>query len=242
MSDEKIILLTEYGSRAHGTNTEFSDNDYMGIFVEPKEYVTGILHMDTQERKSAVKGERSGVGDQDTTLYPMRKWSALAAKGNPTVLTPLFKTSHESITGAGKRLIANRDIFLSKECGERFLGYMISQRKAMLGLRNKKTNRPELVHTHGFDSKFAYHMLRLGIQGQELMNTGKLTLPMRAPDIDTLMGVRNGEYTKDEVIDWSYSLEGFLRDTIDSSTLPNHPDIAAINVLLHDIYMEEWRS
>jgi len=243
LSDERIILKMEYGSRAHGTNTVDSDSDFMGVFVEPKEYVTGILHMDTQERKSAVKGTRSTAVDHDTVLYPLRKWAALAAKGNPTVLTVLFgqEDKYEVLTASGLNLLMNKRMFLSKQVGERFLGYMISQRNALLGTRNKKTNRPELVHKHGYDTKFAYHMLRLGIQGIEVMNTQRISLPMIPQNVNELLQIRNGEIDKQEMLDWSYKLEKNLRADINLSTLPDEPDVTGINKMLHGIYETEWR-
>ncbi len=238
---ENIILLMEYGSTAHGTNTVDSDRDYMGIFVEPKEYVTGILHMDTQERKSAIKGERSTASDTDTTLYPLRKWAALAAKGNPTVLTVLFGQNYESISASGFNLAMHPEYFLSKQVGERFLGYMVSQRSALIGTRNKRTNRPELIHKYGYDTKFAYHMLRLGIQGIEVMNTHRLSLPMIPQNVKELLEVRNGEVNKEDMLSWSYMLEDNLRKSIQVSTLPDEPNVAKINELLHGIYEYEWR-
>lgn len=239
---ENIILKMEYGSRAHGTNTVDSDSDFMGIFVEPKEYVTGMLHMDTQERKSAVKGARSTSVDTDTVLYPLRKWAALAAKGNPTVLSVLFGSKYEVITGNGLNLCMHRDKFVSTQAGERFLGYMISQRKALLGERNKKTNRPELVHKYGYDTKFAYHMIRLGVQGVELMRTGELKLPMNERQIEFLMAIRNGEPDKETMLQSSYELEEKLREAIEGSQLPANPDVDGINKLLHTIYDYEWRN
>jgi len=240
---ERIIMKMEYGSRAHGTNTVDSDSDFMGVFVEPKEYVTGILHMDTQERKSAVRGARSTAVDSDTVLYPLRKWAALAAKGNPTVLTVLFgqEDKYEVLTASGINLMLHRDWFLSKQVGERFLGYMVSQRKALLGTRNKKTNRPELVHKYGYDTKFAYHMVRLGIQGIQMMETGKLELPMNERHIDFLMSIRNGSHNKESMLQSSYEIEEKLLKAIEDTELPDEPNVEAINGLLHTIYETEWR-
>jgi len=50
----------------------------------------------------------------------------------------------------------------------------------MLGVRSH-TSRPELEAEHGFDAKFAMHMIRLGIQGIEYMESGKTTLPLADP-------------------------------------------------------------
>lgn len=239
---DNVILLCEYGSRAHGTDTEFSDHDKMGIYVEPIDAVLGINSVDTVQKSTAAKGARSTKDDTDTTYYPLRKWASLAAHGNPTVLTPLFIPSfaHEIQNEYMWRIIGNRDLFISKEAGNRFLGYMRSQRDALTGKRNKKTNRPELIHTHGFDTKFAYHMIRLGVLGIELMETGKMTLPMVDTDAAYLLDIRNGKFTKNEVLRVVELLDAILVNGIKNSDLPDKPDVDGINNLLISIQTDYW--
>ena len=48
----------------------------------------------------------------------------------------------------------------------------------MTGQAGAHTNRPELVAVHGYDTKYAMHALRLGLQGIELLTTGRITLPV----------------------------------------------------------------
>lgn len=211
----KTILLCEYGSTAHGTNTPDSDRDHMGIYIESVDAVLGLNNEDTRHSSTAAKGSRSAAADTDTTLYPLRKWATLAARGNPTVLTPLFVNEHISITDDGRTLLRERGLFITAEAGHRFLGYMRSQRDAMTGMRNKRTNRPELVHTHGYDTKFAYHMIRLGMLGIELMQTG-------------------------QVLDYSRQLEGVLERAIETTDLAAHPNIRRINELLIELQVNAW--
>jgi predicted nucleotidyltransferase len=237
----KTILSLEYGSRAHGTHTVDSDSDIMSIFVEDPGFVTGIDTIDTQASSTAGVSSRSGVGDTDETAYPLRKFAALAAHGNPTVLTAFFVPVYIEQTFMGRKLVVNRNLFLSKQAGARFLGYMRGQRDAMTGLKNKRTNRPELIHKFGYDTKFAYHMIRLGMQGIELMNTGRVSLPMIPFQIDELMSIRKGETSREDVLDYSWYLDEKLKSAIDWSDLPDAPDRAKINQLLHEIYMEVWK-
>lgn len=242
MANENVILLTEYGSRAHGTHTEDSDHDLMGIYVEPMSAVLGLYHKDTIQKSTAVDGGRSMRGDTDTTLYPLRKWASLAAQGNPTVLTTLFTDgdSVQDVTMTGDWLRQDADAFISKEAGKRFLGYAKSQRDALTGMRNKRTNRPELVHKYGYDTKFAYHMVRLQLLGIELMQTGRMTLPMSPSDIAVLMAIRNGGWDKEELLAYSDMLDDWLKTEISASGLPDRPDYDRINGLLGCIYLEEW--
>jgi hypothetical protein len=52
----------------------------------------------------------------------------------------------------------------------------------MTGQAAAYTNRPELVAVHGYDTKYAMHALRLGLQGVELLSSGKITFPVPEPD------------------------------------------------------------
>ena len=60
----------------------------------------------------------------------------------------------------------------------------------MTGEPGAHTNRPELVAVHGYDTKYAMHALRLGLQGVELLTTGRITLPV--PDRTAATCVRSG--------------------------------------------------
>jgi predicted nucleotidyltransferase len=234
----RTILLYEYGSRLYGTDTEESDHDLMGIMVEPKEYVLGLEQFDQYQ---TVKSARSTVDDVDETIYSLRKWATLAAKGNPTVQMALFASSYEVSTSLGALIVSSKDVFLSKEAGKRYLGYMSGQRKAMTGERNKRTNRPELVNKYGYDTKFAYHMLRLGLQGVELMDTGAIELPMKPKNIEYLLAVRSGDVSLDEVFASADRLAVLLEDAINNSRLPEFANYSKVNNLLTTIYEETWK-
>lgn len=237
---ELLLLSGEYGSRAYGTNTVESDRDVVRVFVEKPKYITGTYSQKVAQYSTAEEGQRSTRVDEDTAEYGLQKFAALCAQGNPSVLAVLFLGGYDYMSDLGEKLIHHRSLFVSKDSGKRFGGYMVSQRMAMTGERNKRTNRPELVHTYGYDTKFAYHVIRLGMLGNELMNTGKIKLPMRDEDVEILMKIRAGKYSKDEVLEMSKKLETELDQAIKESILPDHADRDAISKLMHEIYMEAW--
>ncbi len=70
---------------------------------------------------------------------------------------------------------------MSRQAAGRYLGYLKGQKAAMTGQPGAHTNRPELVATHGYDTKYAMHAVRLGLQGIELLTTGRITLPVPEP-------------------------------------------------------------
>ncbi len=79
---------------------------------------------------------------------------------------------------AAAELTDNAHRFVSRQAAARFLGYRHAQRAAMTGARGAHTSRPELVAVHGYHTKYAMHALRLGLQGIELLTTGRMTLPV----------------------------------------------------------------
>ena len=239
------IYLTMSGSQLYGTNLDDTDRDEMGIYIEHPTYVTGLHSAPTLGQRSQPDGARSGPGDLDRKVYGLRKFAELAGNGNPTVLLLLFVPDEYRIieTEQSRLLLESADLFVSKQAGHRFLGYLDSQREQLLRRNGSKhTNRPELVEKYGYDTKFAYHALRLGLQGIELMRTGSIRLPMSADHCEWLLDIRRGGATFDEVSRWLTGLRFGLECEIARTTLPDEPDWDAINRLCHRLYISAWRE
>ena len=236
------ILRAEVGSRAYGTHNEFSDTDLAEIVIEPPEYVTGLSTWDIKMVQTAGEGNRSTKDDTDTTIYGLNKFCSLAAAGNPSVLSILFlgDDSYDILEPAAQTLIKYRDMFVSQAAVRRHLGYMTSQRAAFTGMRNKRTNRPELIHQFGYDSKFGYHMIRLGMLGLEVCKTGTMTLPMEESDVATLMDIRNGVPSKEDILALSEALELSIELALETTTLPEKANFDEISKIMHSLYLQEW--
>ena len=238
------ILRTVVGSTVHGTAVSGQDDlDLMGICVEPPEYVVGLRRFDQYIFRTQPEGVRSGPGDVDLTVYSARKWCRLALAGNPTVLLPLFVSEAHivSITDAGKELRNMAYAFASKRAGKAFLGYMTQQRERLIGVRGgKHTNRPELIEKYGYDSKYAAHMIRLGLQGVEFMTTGKLELPANEETRSTLIAVRTGQMPYDDILTLAADLERQVEDLLVTSPLPRDANEAVVESWLLCTYHEAW--
>jgi hypothetical protein len=110
-----------------------------------------------------------------------------------------------------------------------------------LGTRGqKRVNRPELVDTHGFDTKYAMHAARLGYQGLELLGTGGLTLPMPEPERSRVMAIRTGDRTYEETIAEIEDVEQRLADALERTTLPPEPDRVAVDRFLVHAHRRAW--
>ena len=174
------ILRGIVGSTASGTSLDGQeDRDEMGIFIEPAINVCGLTPIDHYMYRSKPDGVRSEPGDLDLSMYSLRKFCRLAAKGNPSVLMLLYLPEYLEIDSLGEELVSIRDAFISTDAANSYLGYLVSQKRALNGERSKKVTRPELVSKHGYDTKFAAHALRLGLQGVEYLLEGNISLPIR---------------------------------------------------------------
>ena len=240
------ILRVLVGSGVHGTAVEGQDDrDEMGICIEPPEYVVGLRPFEQYIFRTQPDGARSGPGDLDLVVYSLRKWLRLALDGNPTILLPLFVPDDEivAVDEFGLELRANGPRFLSRRAGDRFAGYLRAQRERMLGIRGgRHTNRPELVELYGFDTKYAMHMVRLGVQGVELLETGRITLPIAEPWLSWLRDLRQGRHTRDEALAAAAELEARLGALASSSALPPEPDRDAADRWLVDVYRRAWAA
>lgn len=122
-----IIFKALVGSHAYGTNIEGSDEDFKGVYLQSPEEV---LNLGYREQVTVNK---------DEVYYELRRFIELCCTGNPTMLELLYmpddciKIIHPSF----KRIVEQREKFLSKSCKFSFGGYAISQIGKARGLGKK---------------------------------------------------------------------------------------------------------
>jgi predicted nucleotidyltransferase len=245
-----MMLRVLVGSTVHGTAIEgMDDRDEMGICVEPPQSVIGLNEFKhysfrTAEQRQPTKDGNSPPslpGDLDLTVYSLRRYVALAAAGNPSMLLPLF-VPEDAVLYAnefGRELRAYRHMFISRKLGLRFKHYLHNQRRGMLGERNTPS-RAELREQHSFDSKYAAHAIRLGIQGVELLTTGELTLPIESKMLAELRALRQGQRSLEWALAQTERYEQQIDAGLESTRLPAEPDWMEINRWLVDVHRRHW--
>lgn len=240
---ESLIHLFVGGSELHGAKVgQTDDTDIYGIYIERPEEVLGLDSMEHFVWSTAGNDRRNGPDDVDVTLYSLRKWAGMAAKGNATALHFLFADPCEIPPRWWRKIQHKAKLFLSRNSARQFVGFADSQFKRLTGEkgRGKKGQRPEYICAFGYDTKAAMHGLRLLYECLELMKFGRITLPR--PEKDLLIEVRSGKWTFERVLNHAQRLFKEVEDAVESSPLPDRVNRHAISQLLAQMQMEFWKD
>ncbi|WP_445150929.1 DNA polymerase beta superfamily protein [Baekduia sp. Peel2402] len=244
VATEGCILRGLVGSTVHGlSNPGTDDRDEMGVCIESEDYILGLRRFEHCVARTQPEGHPSGPGDVDLTIYGLRKFARLAIKGSPTVLLLFFVAGDDVLhrDPLGEQLQQLAPAFLSRRTGRAFLGYLDAQARSLRGERHATRTR-ELSATHGYDTKYAMHALRIGHQGIELLQTGRISLPVAEPDRTRLRGVRAGEPPLSEILEQIEDATERLRAAADAADLPPDADLARIDAFLGDAYRTAWAA
>ncbi|HDN26228.1 MAG TPA: hypothetical protein ENG03_03870 [Thioploca sp.] len=92
---------------------------------------------------------------------------------------------------------------------------MIEERLSKVG------HRKNLITKYGFDTKFASHLVRLLLEGKELVSTGEIAFPLSYKQ--TVLDIKEGKWTIKEVLDYAEQLEAETDIAAEKSELPSKP-------------------
>lgn len=107
-------------------------------------------------------------------------------------------------------------------------------------LENRNKDRHGLEEKYGYDTKNAMHLVRLLQQGEELLQTGELTLPR--PNAKELLEIRGGAWKYEKVLQYMEDKKSELEKLKEISVLPKNPDFHIVEELITTInrgYIEE---
>ncbi len=252
IAENGLIMQCLAGSGLHGISIASTDDrDEVGVCIEPPRYVIGLgtiqgAPFEQYLYRSQPEGVRSGPGDLDLTVYGLRKWMKLAMAGNPTIILPFFapEENFTYLSEYGRQLLALREKIVTRQAGQRFIGYLQQQLRRLESHhgKGKDVTRPELIQAYGFDTKYAAHMVRLGWQGEELMVTGTLTLPVPEPQRAWLMDLREGKHTMKEAVHEATTAARRIQAAIRTSPLRQAPDEGQIDQWLARAHLQVWAS
>jgi len=125
-------------------------------------------------------------------------------------------------------------------CGDICFEPGVYAKKAMKMLKerlDKATNRSELVLKHGYDTKFASHLIRLLQEGLMLLEHGELMFPL--PTSELLLEIKHGKWEIQQVLELADKLEAKMDQVVENTTLPSKPNFKAVEEVCINI-MQSW--
>lgn len=237
-----LQYLTLMGSRAYGVATEESDYDVYGFFIPPMELLYPYLGGEIEgfgekvdripqwRQDNIVNKDAYGdILEIDCTVFNITRYFTFLMDNNPNVLESIYTDEEDIIyqSDIAKNIRENREIFLHKGLITKFMGYAMSQLKALS--KNREGSRVSLIKKYGYDTKNAYCLLRLLEECRQLLTIGEIQIKKMSAD---LVHVRNGKWQLDEVLKLAeeYKTEIEFREKYNS--LPEEPRYQDIRVLL----------
>jgi predicted nucleotidyltransferase len=240
------IYEAQIGSVAYGCSSDTSDMDIIGICIPHKEDIFPHLRGEipdfgTQKQrfgeweKQHVKNPDAlgGYGrEYDFKIYNIIKFFHLGMQCNANFIDALFvpRTCLLYCNSVGEIIRENRKIFLSKKAWHSFKGYAYGQ---MSDIKKNKTKNSEkrkhLIAQFGYDVKFAYHVVRLLDEVDQILTLGDLDIQRSR---EQMKAIRAGEWTLNEISEYFTMREKELEKVYAESKLPYYPDEEGIKRVL----------
>lgn len=236
------------GSQCYGVAVDTSDWDMVGFCVPPKEVVfphmRGIIQGFGRQQQKFVCYQKHHVQalnkTYDLNSYNIVHYFQLCMDCNPNMIDSLFVPRecviHSSIISEMVR--EKRKLFLHKGSWHRFKGYAYAQLHKM-GNKKPVGKRAQTVAQFGFDVKFAYHVVRLLSEVEQILLEGDIDLRRHK---EHLKAIRRGEVSEVDIRKWAADKEHHLERAYETSKLQHSPDEDAIKQLLLDCLEEHYGS
>ncbi len=217
LHDLKLCLLVQTGSKAYGISVEWSDDDYVGVFIPSLKSFLSLR---------GYGPETHAANDPDYTIHELGKFCRLALKGNPAILETLWNPNVLSQSALGGTLVSMRRSFLHRGSLEVYVDYAESQLKKMV--------KGKGLHAKGgtYNGKYGAHLIRLLHSGVDLAESGEVTVKVAPTLAAVLLEIRAGKRTMDDVLRLSRPLLDKLKGLTRDNSLPARADEERINTFL----------
>ena len=242
------------GSIAYGVSNDSSDMDVYGFSIPPKEVIFPhlrgeILGFDEYEIKFNQyqrhhildKSAMNGAGrTYDMTIYSIVKYFKMLLENNPNIIDSLFVPRNCILhcTSIGELVRENRKVFLHKGCWQKFKGYAYGQIHK-IRTKNPEGKRKDIIAKFGYDVKFAYHVVRLLNEVEQLLIEQDLDLTRNA---EQLKAIRRGEWSLDQLESYFTKKENELESVYLQSQLPQKASKDKVRELLLNCLEQHYGS
>ena len=240
---DNTMYLCMMGSVAYGVSTDMSDVDVYGFCMPPLgtvfPHAIGMIHgfdrpQEFEQWQQHHCMDKSSGKEYDFSVYSIIKYFRLVADNNPNMIDSLFVPRNCVLhsTQISEHVRENRNTFLHKGSWHKFKGYAYSQLHKM-NIKNPKpeSKRYKSIMEHGYDVKFAYHVVRLLNEIEQIMTEHTIDLQRNR---EQLKSIRRGEWTVDEIINFAKNKELELEKVYLNCKLPYSAPTDKIRQILTD--------
>ena len=236
---DNVQYLCYMGSIAYGVSTDASDLDVYGFAIPPKEFIypENYIHgfdsppsFDIWTQHHVKDKEK----EYDFSIYGITKYFQLVADCNPNMIDSLFVPLNcvARCTVIGQKVREARHIFLSKKCWLTFKGYAYGQLKDLTSRQTETgSKRDELIRRHQFDTKAAYHVVRLISEVEQILVEEDLVLDEKGRR-EHMKAIRRGDIKQEEIVNFFKLKEKDLETAYANSKLPAKVDKVKVRSLL----------
>lgn len=247
-----VQLEVIMGSVAYGVSNDTSDVDIYGfcipdrsdVFPHTVGEIQGFgkqINKFNQYQQHHIMHPNKPI-EYDFTIYSIIKYFQLCMDNNPNMIDSLFVPRRCILysTQVGELVRENRKLFLHKGAWYKFKGYAYSQlHKARNSVPDLGTKRREDYDKHGYSTKFAYHVVRLLSEVEQILTEGDLDLTRNR---EQLKSIRRGEWSKDQITEYFEKKEKDLEELYLASTLQHKPVEKDIKQLLMNCLEHHYGS
>lgn len=238
------------GSVSYAVSSDTSDMDIVGFAIPPKDdlfpHLRGeIPGFGSQHQRFGVWQEHHVMdGDQeyDFTIYSIVKFFQLAMENNPNMLDILFVPQRCVLYCSKVAQIVrdNRKLFLHKGSYHKMRGYSYAQLHK-IGTKANSSNpkRQADIEEFGYSTKFAYHVVRLLLESEQILMEHDLNIEGNA---EILKSIRRGEWSEKKLRTWFDEKEKHLEELYIKSTLRHKPEEEKIKELLMQCLEQHYGS
>jgi uncharacterized protein len=245
-----IQYETIMGSESYGVASDGSDIDVYGWCIPSKEmifpHLVGEIQGFGKQKQKFEQFQQHHIIDKeankeyDISIYNIVKYFQLCMENNPNMIDSLFTPRRCVLhtTSIGEMVRENRKLFLHKGAWFKFKGYSFSQMHKM-NIKNPEGKRKEMIDKYGYDVKFAYHVVRLLNEVEQILTEHDLDLERNR---EQLKSIRRGEWNIGQIQYYFNTKERELEKVYNESTLRHSPNEATIKTLLLNCLEEYYGS
>ena len=240
------------GSVSYGVSSDTSDMDVVGFAIPPKDQVFPHLRGEIQGFGQQIEQfgqyqehhliDKDSRQEYDFTIYSIVKFFQLCMENNPNMVDSLFVPNRCVLYASpvAQMVRDSRKMFLHKGSYHKFRGYAYAQlHKIGTKANSQNPKRQESIDKYGFDLKFAYHVVRLALEGEQILVEHDLDIERSR---EVLKAIRRGEWTEEKLRGWFDEKEKHLEELYAKSDLRHSPDEDAIKELLMNCLEHHYGS